>query len=269
MRAICYARAIFRAEEKRTRARGCVMVWGMEVPSTFGDFWPSGGYEGDDRAWSDRLDRYFYDGEILPEKKAFLQGGLSEASLNYSIFVSKKLISEPGAREDGRGPPFIPVEPHEVPQFFQTEKSHTSLGSLIALNFGILAVDEDMKAVIERLEPGVHQFFPIEIRMPKEKTYPKPYYILLIGQYIDGFLPAASKDGSYKSYPGYPNYFTLVRRPSSAMSGLAMSKAAIGKAHLWRERGLNGALTCLSDELKAEVNAAGLRLPKHHKMMEV
>ena len=245
------------------------MVWGMEVPSTFGDFWPRGGYEGTDDNWAKRLDEYFYKGGISEEKKAAMLPGLREANLSYAIYVSGKFSHEPGSQENGRGLPFLPVEPYELPEFYKAEKSTNSLGSLIALNYGILAVDEKLKAIIERLEPNVHQFFPIEIRMPKGKTYPVQYYILLIGQYIDSFSPKKSKEGSYKSYPDHPGYYSLVRRPPSAMSGLAMSKEVFGDAHFWRERGLNGMLTCFSDELKTQAKKDGLRLPKHHKLMEV
>ncbi len=242
------------------------MVWGMDIPSTFGDFWPRGGYEGTDGNWAKRLDEYFYKGGISEEKKAAMLPGLREASLSYSIYVSKKLKSEPGSREDGRGLPFLPVEPHEVPEFYKAEKSSTSLGSLIALNYGILAVDGKLKAIIERLEPGVHQFFPIEIRMPKGKIYSEPYYIVLIGQYIDSFSPTKSKEGCWRE--PVTGKFTHDEW-KKGFSGIALAKDAFGQAHLWREGSFIDYLTCLSDELKAAIDQEGLRLPKHYKMMEV
>ena len=243
------------------------MVWGMEIPSTFGDFWPRGGYEGLEDNWAKRLDAYF--NERGAEEKAVMLAELRKAFLPYSIYVSKKLKSEPGSKVDGKGFPFLPVEPFEVPEFYQAEKSSTSLGSLIALNYGILAVYEKLKAIIERLEPGVHEFFPIGIRMPKGKAYPVKYYILLITRYLDSLSIADSNDSAYKSYPDSPGYHTLQRRPPSAMSGLALKKSVFGDSHLWRERNLNEALTCFSDELHTQAKSEGLRLPKQYKMREV
>ena len=148
------------------------MVWGMEIPSTFGDFWPRGGYEGTNDNWAKRLDEYFYKGGISEEKKAAMLPGLHEANLSYAIYVSKKLKREPGSQEDGRGLPFLPVEPYELPDFYKAEKSTNSLGSLIALNYGILAVDEKLKAIIERLEPNVHQFSRSRSGCRKAKPIP-------------------------------------------------------------------------------------------------
>jgi hypothetical protein len=68
---------------------------------------------------------------------------------------------------------------------------YKSLGSLIKLNDRILAVDEALKAIIERLESGVHQFFPIEIMMPSDKAPSVRYYVLVIGNYCDSFIPKA------------------------------------------------------------------------------
>lgn len=242
------------------------MVWGMDIPSTFGDFWPRGRFEGDDDGWFDRLDKHFFEGPMPAEKKSLLENDLRAARLSYSLFVSMKLKGEPGARADGRGPPFIAVEQHEIPTFFKLEKSSETLGSLIALNYGILAVDENLKAILDRLEPDTHQFFPIEMRMPKAKTLPLQYYILLIGQYIESFSPADSKDGSWRK--PLRGQFTHDSSKKS-FGGLALSKAKFGNAHLWRERGFMDWLTCFSDELREEIERARLRLPKHYKMREV
>ena len=53
------------------------------------------------------------------------------------------------------------------------------------------------------------------------------------------------------------------------ITGLALSKDAIGGAHLWREKKLTQPDIFLSDTLKARAMDAGLRLPKHFRMKEV
>jgi hypothetical protein len=250
------------------------MVWGMSIPSSFGDFWPEGEFEGLDKnfneLWRQRLDRY-YQSLPLDEQKALFDYSKGGDVTQYPTYVSQKFKNEIGTRPDDfrEMAPLNSFKPHEPPQSFVTSKGYTSLASLIKFNNRILAVDEALKEIIERFEPGMHQFFPIEIRMPRAKVYPVQYYTLAIGQYINGFVPEKSKQGSYREYgPEYPDYYSLIDSRKE-ISGLAHSKSALGKAHLWRERDLNGALICFSDELESAIVGAGLRLPKHYRMMEV
>lgn len=249
------------------------MVWGMSIPSSFGDYWPEGDFESLDPrgkgGWRDRLNRYYQSQspEVQSALYDYTQGG---DIASYPTYVTSKFTQELGVRPT-QFPELAPlnsIKDHEPPQCYITAKSYKSLASLISLN-GLLAVDERMKAIIERLEPGIHQLFPIEIRMPRGKLYPKQYHLLVVGQDIDAFSPEKSEEGSYRSYgPEYSGYYTLIDSKKE-ISGLAFSKTAFGRAHLWRERALNGKLTCLSDQLEAEAVKAGLRLPKHYRMMEV
>jgi hypothetical protein len=186
----------------------------------------------------------------------------------YPTYVSCKFTSEVGTRPDlfRELPPLNSMKPHEQPQSFITAKTYKSLAALIALNFGLLAVDEHLKALIERFEPGMHQFFPIEIRMPRGKVYPVQYYTLVVGQYINGFVPEKSKQGAWRSRALDCYSYDDSKR---GISGLAMSKSTFATAHLWRERRSVSPLICFSDELVSAIMDAGLRLPKHYRMMEV
>lgn len=250
------------------------MVWGMSIPSSFGDYWPDGCYEGEDPqgegGWSDRLARFYHIQTPKAQKRLFDYGPTGSAA-DYPIYVSQKFVSEPNGRsiQFPELPPLNSIKEHEPPRFFITYANYKSLGSLIALNFGLLAVDEHLKSIIEQFDPGIHQFYPIEIRMPRGKFYPAQYYILVIGNYIDGFCPEKSKNGSYRSYgPEYPDYYSLVDT-AKGISGISIYRDAFGNAKLWRERGLNEGLTCFSDQLEAEIAKSGLRIPKHYKMIEV
>lgn len=251
------------------------MVWGMILPSGFGEFWPLGQFEGRGSplhdGWGERLKDH-YRAQMPKEQKAlfdYVNTGQASTAHWYPGYVSRKFISESGTAESQYDPPSTPIKSYEAPRFFQTEKAYKSLGSLIKLNDRIVAVDEGLKKNIERLEPGSHQFFPIEIRMLRAKIYPGKYYTLAIGQYFDSFSPEDSKEGSFSDYgPDYPNHY---KPPHTKMNvtGLALSRSAFGKAHLWRERGFGEWLTCFSDELVAATAEAGLRIPKHYRMKEV
>lgn len=248
------------------------MVWGMNLPSGFGEFWPDGEFEGEDAnstesGWRIRLKSYFKAQTPEEQKRLFDYPGDDVGAAHfYPGYVSGKLIHEVGTKFSPDRPLSTPIEPHEPPQFFQTIKTYPSLGSLIMLNDRIVAVDASLKDIIDLLEPGVHQFFPIEIRMPKGAVVPKQYYTLAIGQYFDSFSPEQSKPSSWYKDGDYQ--FKHVDRKSD-MAGLAFSSSVFGKAHLWRERRRREGLTCFSDELKAEIDRAELKVPLLYKMKAV
>jgi hypothetical protein len=230
------------------------MVWGMRLPDNFGEFWPSGVFEYDaekkESGWWDRLQDYYL-AQTPEEQLRLFDHGDAHRALNYPYYVTGKFIYGIGVKEPGPDKPiFNAAESHEAPLTFDTEKTVSTLGSLVMLNSRILAVDEELKTIIERLEPGVHQFFLIEMRMPKGKVFPKKYYTLTIGQHFDAYSPEKS-DESKKH-----------------MTGRAFFKDIFSKAHLWRDRRFP-LVNCFSDELMAEISKAGLRLPKYYKMKEV
>lgn len=242
------------------------MVWGMNLPSRFGEFWPDGDFKG----WRASLVNFYL--KQSPEvQKALLDhaDGVMEAVSRYPYYVSEKMISEIGTKIALELPPTAAVQPHEAPTSFFTEKSYEKLGSLIMFNDRIIAVNEAMKSVIEGLEPGVHQFFPIDIMMPKERTFPDRYYTLVIGQYIDSFVPEQSNPEIFEEKSVKPGYYSH-KHNKAGVNGLALSRAKFEGAHLWRERYLGGEwLTCFSDELKVAIEEAGLRTPPLHQMIEV
>lgn len=253
------------------------MVWGMTLPSGFGEYWPSGEFEYDAKAresgWFDRLTDYYARQSPEEQKRLFdYQRDPSNAAWKYGTYPVNKFKKEPGwAREREAKPPLGDVEPHEVPRSFDCDKTYKALASLIKLNAMLLAVDAQLKAIIERLEPGVHEFFPFALMMPKGKPYPKQYYILRIRQYFDAFSSEESGEDSIRILPAYDGIpeITRVNTSKKALNGLAMHENVFGGAHLWRDRTFEETLTCFSDELIAQVQSEGLKLPKHYKLRDV
>lgn len=246
------------------------MVWGMRLPSTFGEFWPNGEFEGEgvvpgSDGWGTRLEVY-YNEQMPEEQRALFDDGRGNGPGTYAFHVSEKFIRERGTVTSPDHPPISSIEPQEPPRSFETEKIYNSLGSLIKLNNRMLAADEALKDVIERLEPGVHEFFPIEIRMPRGRVFPKHYHVLVIGQYFDSFSPEKSREGACQA-DGPDLYF--IAPGKQGVAGLAFSRQVFGEAHLWRERRLREELTCLSDELKSEIDRSGLRIPNHYQMKDI
>lgn len=249
------------------------MVWGMSLPSSFGEYWPEGSFESDPQqplsaGWSDRLREFYF--AQPPEKQQELfdyRGDHDLAAHSYAGFVSSKFIMEQGVSRDVETPPVNAIKPHEPPKFFQTEKNQKRLASLIKLNNRIIAVDEALKSIIERLEPRVHQFFPIEIKMRRDQVYPTQFYTLVIGQYLNSFSPEDSNPDAVKQWKGYDLY--THDETKKGVSGLAFKKSIFGEWHAWREKRFTSLLTCFSDELISEINKAELRIPKHYRMKEV
>jgi len=245
------------------------MVWGMSERSSFGEFWPSGKFEGDrgrpGGGWWERLIAYYKD-QMPEEQRAVFDDASRNGPGNYAYFVFEKFIRELGTATNPEKPPISPIEPHEPPRWFETRKPYSALGSLIELNNRMLAVDEPLKEIIERFEPAVHQFFPIEIRMPRGKTFPRGFYTLVIGRYLDSFSPQDSREGSWRA-DGQTHYF--YEQTKRGITGLAFKKSIFNGAHLWRERRFSNFLTCFSDELQAAIAESGLRTPPMYKMKEI
>ena len=191
------------------------------MPGSFGKFFPGGDYAG----WHEDLIRYFKN-EMPADRKALFHNALA-----YSSYVTAKFVKDPAWEGSSERPPFSPVEPHEVPKRFVLGKVYDSLGSLINTNNFIPAVDEPLKNIIERFEPDVHRFFPIEILMKYAegsqtllKNYPDRFFVLAVGQYVDSFLPEQSDANTWQEL--FRDHFIL-KRYSNPMPGLALSKQDI------------------------------------------
>ncbi len=223
------------------------MTWGLLEPTGFGEFFLEGDYTG----WDERL-RDYYERDMPAEEKAGM--GMEERVL-FSKF-SSKFVQDRGV-----------LQPHECPVEFASEQSRTTLGSLLKLSDRLLAVDEQLKDVIEGLEPGVHQFWPIRITMPGDKEYPTQYHGLRIGRFLDGFISAKSDPGSWREKTA--GRYTVNIPKKKFFNGLAVSVEASGFAHLWRDTRLFKPQVFFSDTMEAEISRLGLRLPKYYRMKEV
>jgi hypothetical protein len=247
------------------------VVWGMCLPRDFGEFWPdgvceavAGGADSDD-GWSDRL-KAFYLAQTPEERKVlfdFASDGVAGAAHAYPSYAIMKFLREIGTRQGHDRPPLTPIMAHEPPQFFDIVRGTKKLGSFLVT--AAYTVDAALKAIIERMEPGVHQFFPIELRY-RGKPYSGPYYTLVIGRYLDCFLPEMSSNESWR-HNGPRTYFHEENK--KGLQGLALSKAAFQGSHLWIERRMSLDLICLSDEMQTEIAKEGLRIPRHYRMREV
>ena len=89
------------------------MVWGMNLPSTFGEFWPDGDFEGETESgtdgWFERLKTYFKAQPSEEQRRLFNYGGDQGNTAHfYPSQVSHKFTSEIGMNVGADNPPLGP-----------------------------------------------------------------------------------------------------------------------------------------------------------------
>ncbi len=222
------------------------MVWGMHEPNRFGEFWP----DVDDVGRLEVLEEWY--ANMSDAEKA-------ERGMKQRLRLTK--VSAKFTQDLG------PLSDPECPKEFKAVKIHKSLGALIQLNNRMLAVERKFKDLLEELESGTHQFWPLKITLPRDKVLPGEYFGLRIGQFLDSFDPNQTDPGCVQ----YQNseYFRGILPNKKTITGIAVSKGKVGGAHLWRERKLAQPDIFLSNELHQRAIQRGLRLPNHYEMKEV
>ncbi|MEL7188460.1 MAG: DUF1629 domain-containing protein [Pseudomonadota bacterium] len=248
------------------------MVWGFYPPSGIGKYTPGAESEvGDDgkSKYELRLNTYFH--SLPDEEKEKIRRKMGGED-SYSRFVSRLLWSCPSHRYSQEGANHNPtrqIEDWQVPSSLTITQPYNRYFKLGDFFGGLVAyVSKDLRDVILALEPNVHRFFPIEVTNPFDKDgEDRQFYLLIIGQYLDGFRPDLSNPDSFDQYKGYELY----KSPPTKryFGGLAISAEGIRGAHLWSELRFTGNMICMSDELKTAIDAAGLDIPRHHRMQEV
>lgn len=239
------------------------MVWMMSLPEGFGEFWPDGDFEDGDNSdavgWTGRLKAHI---KNLPAEQR-IELMPSGDWFDYGYFVSTKFITEVGEKAAVDLPPVTPVLEHEAPRTFHTKKTYKELGDLLMLNDRILAVSADLKAIIENMEPGNHQFFPIDIIQPRS-AYPRQFFTIVITNHRNSFrdpsgLMSRWSDGRFQ--------FSNVNKKEAAQC--CFESREFAGAHLWYERLLNANLVLFSVKLAAHIQDAGLRTPKIYQARAV
>jgi hypothetical protein len=230
----------------RNRIGEPTLVWGMERIGS-GIYGPHGTFPGEIERLND-LGR-----ELSDEERAKFKPH------DYGFAIYERLLKDIG-----------PLADHELPRMFVASERPKALGSLIRLAWA-RAVDQKLKDIIERLEPGVHQFWPLQIVMPNGDEYPVQYYGMMVLRRLSSFRPDQSDPSCFLGQqiaPGIRSYSSYgVSKKINA--GLAMSKAVLNGSHIWRERELTNPTLVLSDDLVAEIKKAGLKIPKHFPLKEV
>ena len=229
------------------------MVWGFEPASRFGPFRPDGDFVGYYEQLDANLD------SMTPDEQEFY--GNSKPA--YRLHVCQCLLYEHGTMH-GEKRLFRAVEENEWPREYRINRRYPRLGSFMQITGMLLVVDVALKELIEKLEPGIHQFRPIRMSYKPEELHPGEFFTMMIGTFLTSFDPQQSEEfknigGCYRS-----NYFNQINA-----SKLAMKRLQFLNCHLWRERELKTPEFFVSDTLQDEIRRAGLLMPDMYRMKEV
>ena len=244
------------------------MVWGIQFASEFNEFCPRGNFRGYDEALAMHFGAELIPG--YPPTYRFISarpvdgaGQPYRTFVDYTYHLSEKFHTEIGAARPHH-PPLTPVQPHEWPMEYVYERIYKRPAAITKFTNRMYAVEEGLRDIIERLEPGVHQFNPIRVLLPKGVEHPVKYHMMTVGRWLHSFSlpdsdPASLRDVDSTDPLVFPD-------DKKGYAGVAMRDSVIGEAHFWCEKNLRGPTFLISDTLKAEVDKAGLRLPPHRQM---
>ncbi|TAG25176.1 MAG: hypothetical protein EAZ40_05835, partial [Rhodobacterales bacterium] len=158
----------------------------MKFKSEIGRFSP----DGDFSEFGERLHTYFAQKMTAEQRAVFRHENY------YESWVFQKFSREIGSVYTTNLPVMAPLQDHEWPVAYQGKRTTIrSLGSVIKLPNGVLAVDETIKSLIKGLEPGIHQFHPITVLQPNSEVFPGTYFTMVIGQFRDSFIPEPETEG--------------------------------------------------------------------------
>lgn len=113
--------------------------------------------------------------------------------------------------------------------------------------FGQLLVSDAFKEIVEELEPGVHQFFPMELYVGDEF------------QRTDYFFNICNRLDTMDRELSFPiNARGFFRPKGNDDYRLVFSKEKIGNHHAWRDKFVPGGATYISNTLAQRLKEAGI-----------
>lgn len=158
--------------------------------------------------------------------------------------------------------------PEDVPPEAFLQSSHRFIADVVAFDARLLVCPE-FKALVERLEPGQHDFFPVRIRRPRsskpihrlDKVTPVAEYYLFSPQVgLDAIRIEASEVKVIGEGPTQ-----MVQADGSRVfnfgppARIVLDKAKVTGHHVWVGRWHMPQARFVSDELHAQVVAAGFK----------
>ena len=118
---------------------------------------------------------------------------------------------------------------------------------------GHICISAKVKGIIDSLEPGLHQFFPIALEQKDGTPYQDDYFILNVCSIVDAYMNLASASWSFLNQ-GEPPF-----RPYISYSEGTVSAPEIARYHLWVGGFTGYRRLHISDELETRLRKAKIR----------
>ncbi len=120
---------------------------------------------------------------------------------------------------------------------------------------GLPLVSDALRSLIEKMDPGFHQFFPVELSLPKGREPETGYNIIIVTESKTSIIPELSEVqlteyGDYRFNYGHPK--------------IVFSPECRSGANIWREEKFDGRLF-ISDKLDNEIRSQGLKYYRRWK----
>ena len=154
-----------------------------------------------------------------------------------------------------------PVAATEVPTAAEQATDGESLPDILRIK-GALAVPTPFRAIVDRLEPETHQFFPITLFRQSGEAVAREYFLLNVCRKIDALIIEKS-DVYWNHWDQKLPDGCVIHGKNVSIScdrpQLALRKRDIDGHHLWRADVHLADLLFCSDELMSAIQAAGLK----------
>lgn len=132
---------------------------------------------------------------------------------------------------------------------------------------GVPLVREAIKKTIEDLDPGLHQFLPIEIRGRQGNDHFESYYLMDVWRTQDTIIDERTDcKSAYRNYPERRDRMLLIS--SSDEVKVTVNEAKMDAINLWREDRYPG-LLMYSDILHKNIMAKRLRFFANYKAFTI
>lgn len=159
-----------------------------------------------------------------------------------------------------RGEDLMPELLSKIPNpFYVIPPRKGEMLEIFGRNPGVWTIKENIKAIIEELEPGVHSFIPVNLKVRGSEEDFGKYYLLYFGQAINAVVVDATDFAEGRGRTGFEKSSTI-----SAFGDCILDAEKVRGKHLWRgARGILGssspfAFTVFcSDELAKRIKAIG------------
>ncbi|WP_278027866.1 imm11 family protein [Roseicyclus salinarum] len=171
--------------------------------------------------------------------------------------------------------PFRPVhefeiDPDCVPREVLLDRPLKSFMDFFFINNGINVVSTRLREILERLDPGLHQFWPMNFRTKRGIRTDGQFH----GMVVMGFANALSEEGSdllvvgpsMTPLPGGKSVPSKRKAILRHTGNAAVRTDSLPACHLWWDHGLWPHYLLCSDALRQEIVDGGLNVFKMKKL---